>query len=339
MRVGVVGSPHVNLNPNEWSTGEGLWGGVPDHSICSATVGLVKAFRKHGYDAFICHPTRSSDLQSAEALFVCEFNFLDRVLKSGFWNPDKPLVAWLHSPHPGTYSRRELASRCAGICFTRSEALKAFNASVGEGGCLRWVAPWAFPEWWPETPERNNPYDPNKLSLIFAGRSTPKGKVPALIESVSALGRNVEIHMFSNIGKHVAKNSEAAKVVAKYYKTPNVVFHGSWNHGTFLNYLFYADLALDTGGGVPEKTANNCKIWDYLAMGTPIISDCVAGGTELIDHTGCGIVGVPGSILDCISHSTGVLFPRKETMAYMREHHTWEAVVSRWLPFFDKAVS
>jgi len=157
MRVGVVGSPHVSLNPDGWSTGRSMWNGIPDHSICSATVGIVRNLRLHGFDAFVCHPTRPSELNSADALFVCEFNFLDRILEAGLWNFDKPTVVWLHSPYPGKMLTREgLASRCAGICFTRQEALDAFESKGGEGGCDKWVAPWAFPEWWPWCADKPN---------------------------------------------------------------------------------------------------------------------------------------------------------------------------------------
>ena len=85
--------------------------------------------------------------------------------------------------------------------------------------------------------------------------------------------------------------------------------------------------------------AGNCKIWDYLAMGTPIISDQVAGGTELIEQTGCGIVVETEPFSDAVIRAKNIQFPRAETRTFMRQQHTWEVTVDGWIHHLREALS
>ncbi|MEI6171716.1 MAG: hypothetical protein WCQ45_04465, partial [bacterium] len=147
---------------------------------------------------------------------------------------------------------------------------------------------------------------------------------------------------------------------------PNVHFLGCLPHGTFQHYLYYADVALDSGTAEnvwkkPEgtdllaeafvhsyrRTANNCKLWDYLAAGVPVVIDGAAGGDELIKQTGLGTivpVGYEKAYVSAVrkyleeSSSIKMRLLRDKAIAWMRENHTWSATVARWVENFRKVV-
>ena len=307
---------------------DGRW--TPNHSVSSSSVALKRSFERHGVESYVAD---LDNVEEADAAFVCEYNFFRVLKESGKWDFSKPTIAWLHHwiPGPGL-TGKDYLDLCRGICFTRSEAMQKFRSENGDHNY--WVAPWGFPEWWSTPPSKPNPYSYSngKFHVVYAGRCSWDSRMPEYISRLTKAHPDVTVHIISDV-EVLQHDDRNRKVVSAFKANPNVNFIGSRIHGTFLHYLYYADLAIDTGI-VPQKWANNCKIWDYLAMGVPVVTNHNTGGMELIESTGCGViapgVGV-GEWLDAFSKARTMKFPRDETIRWMKDHHAWDVVVDKWV--------
>lgn len=332
MKVAIFGAPHMGDRPDEFvaEPKDGRW--TPNHSVSSSSVALKEGFERHGFEAYVAGV---EDIGEADAAFVCEFNFF-RVLKEcGKWDFNKPTVAWLHHWIPGPNLKgQDYLDLCRGVCFTRPEAMEKFRAENGDFNY--WLAPWGFPDWWSAPPVKPNPYPKDgKLHVVYAGRCPWNSRMPDYIEKLTKAHPDVVVHMITDVGvlQHDPRNKS---IVTRFERNPQVDFVGSRIHGTFLNYLYYADLAIDTGI-VPQLWANNCKIWDYLAMGVPVVTNHETGGMELIRETGCGVIS-PGvdakSWLEGFSKARSMKFPRGDTIRWMRENHAWDVIIDGWIEEF-----
>lgn len=336
MRVAIFGAPHIGDRPDEFvsESGNGLW--TPNHSVSSSSVALKEGFKRHGLDAYIAG---LDDVGEADAAFVCEFNFFRVLKESDRWDFQKPTVAWLHHwiPGPGM-TGSDYLRLCKGVCFTRRESMDRFREENGPFNY--WLAPWGFPDWWPTPPAKPNPYpDDGKVHAVYAGRCAWDSRMPSYIKQLTQTRPDISIHVISDVGTltHDIRNK---RVVEEFLRNPNVDFVGSKIHGTFLNYLYYADLALDTGI-IPQRWANNCKIWDYLSMGVPVVTNHDSGGMELIRETGCGLIADgtdPALWIEAVEKSTSMQFPREETIQFMFREHAWNVVIDRWIEKFKECL-
>ena len=324
MKIAVVGPSYKNENVNEFYNAQGEE--IVDHSVCSMTLGLTKALRKHGFDAYIW----KGEKIDADAAFICEYNYNDHIMKNNLWDYTKPTIVWLHFDFPSKIiDGHKLKSMTSGLAFTRQEALDSFKKKWGDGNYF--IIPWAFPEWWKTPPEKPNPYKSNTKNIVYAGRIEKNGNIIKFVKYVADNLPNVNIHIISN-----CKDLE---IINHLKSSKNINYIGSMPHGTFLNYLYYADLALDTGI-FDNRMANNCKIWDYLAMGVPIVTDGKCGGDELIYAT------KNGSIVNRLDFSKYLLaineilngkeFPRSQAIEYMQKNWTWEKTSDLWINWAEK---
>ncbi|MDD3493998.1 MAG: glycosyltransferase [Candidatus Thermoplasmatota archaeon] len=332
-RVVVVGGLHPRGKPSE-TMGEP--GPLYAHSICGATYGIAAALSQHGYDAVPWEGWSAGPIK-ADALFVSERNFFDGIVRNKLWDLSKPCVVWLHDASPGnTFTEKDLAKVTAGICFTRREALLLFASQAGpHPRHPYWVAPWGFPTWWTMPPVTPNPYPPGTKNIVYAGRIEPGGRIRDIISHVA--------RRFPDVGIWIITDCVVPDIRNELTSFPNVTWLGALCHGTFLHYLYYADLALDTGI-VTARRANNCKLWDYLACGVPVIMDGTTGGDDLVLYTGNGAI-VPArdyeAYLDAVERGLSGQFTREQrdtTIRYMKENWTWEAVVRRWVGHFQEVI-
>lgn len=336
------------------------------HSICGSTWGISNALRQHGFDAYPFEGFSNPDpFLSADIMFVSEWNVADYVEENGLWDYEKPAVLLLHSPYPGPrHNTGALASMYRGICFTRAESMALFMETTGDiiGTKLRqtWVAEWGFPDWWEFPPRKLSPYEPGTKNIVFAGRMG-EGVHHRRIELVARAIPEAHVWVIANIPAEFGDGIEH-----DLRQIPNVHFLGRLPHGTFLNYLYYADVALDSGTAESlwtqgplndpraeawthsfRRTVNNCKLWDYLAAGVPVVMDGAAGGDELLRESRLGMIVPLGDhkrYVDAVKHllntsdTPHMILVRRNTIRWMRENHTWGATVSRWADKF-KAVT
>jgi hypothetical protein len=176
MRVVVVGGLHPEGKPSETMGEPVSW---YSHSICGSTYGIAAALSQHGFDAYPFKGFRDREpFDSADVMFVSEWNLAEYVEENGLWDFKKPAVLLLHSALSGKRNTvKDLLTKYRGICFTRSEAMHAFarNASYAlhdpDNTCHHsWVAPWGFPDWWTFPPAKETPYAPGTKNVVYAGR-------------------------------------------------------------------------------------------------------------------------------------------------------------------------
>lgn len=208
-----------------------------------------------------------------------------------------------------------------------------------EPGSGFWVAEWGFPDWWTFPPEQPNPYAPGTKNIVYAGRLTATHRVYHWIKEVAHAFRYATVWVIANVepGHEVIEHDLA--------QIPNVRFLGRMPHGTFQHYLYYADVALDSGTAGEARLVNNCKLWDYLACGVPVVLDGATGGDELVKATGLGCI-VPKD--DDLEYRAAVEWylndpetrvMRDGAIRFMKDNHTWSATVARWVEDFRKVVS
>ena len=317
MKITVVGGFHVKYDiPENYKLAEGE--SASDHSICSATLALTKSLSLAGYNAEMWQGGSITG-----DLVICnEFNFMDLATKRG-WDISKPTIVWLHSTRPSRiFSGEELVKKAAGICFTRKEAMNTFKAKFG--GKNLWHLPWGFPDWWTTPPTLPNPYAPNTKNIIYAGRLM-SGPLPKRLNEIAKQFKDVQVNVITNT---------PYKNCSQFMKEPNINFIGSKVHGTFNNYIYYADLAIDMSLSY-KKESNNCKIWDYLALGCPIVTDYPLGGDEIIHATGNGIL-VPFRqreiYMEAVKKVLNSNYPREKTIEYMRNNYAYDKI------FADKLI-
>jgi|GEM_PF-3731458 len=345
-RVVVVGGLHPEGAPSERMGTKERWYA---HSICGSTYGIAAALSQHGFDAYPFKGFRDREpFDTADVLFVSEWNLAEYVEEYGLWDfAKKPAVLLLHSDSPGRrHSRSELLGMYRGICFTRAEALEKFNKELctltlrlSSWLLPRWVAEWGFPDWWTFPPEQPNPYAPGTKNIVYAGRLTANHRVYQLIQEVAHAFRYATVWVIANVepGHEVIEHDLA--------QIPNVRFLGRMPHGTFQHYLYYADVALDSGTAGAARLVNNCKLWDYLSCGVPVVLDGATGGDELIKATGLGTIVPRDDYLAYVCAVESYLkdpvgrVMRDGAIRFMKENHTWSATVSRWVEDFRKVVA
>jgi glycosyltransferase involved in cell wall biosynthesis len=345
----VVGGLHPEGPPSEEMGTRDRWYA---HSICGSTYGIAAALSQHGFDAYPFKGFRDREpFDTADVMFVSEWNLAEYVEENGLWDFKKPAVLLLHSDSPGRrHSRSELLSMYRGICFTRRKAFEKFThdlfgptedpKQLPSLFSRMWVAEWGVPDWWTFPPVKPNPYEPGTKNIVYAGRLTATHRVYQWIREVAAAFPYATVWVIANVEPgHEQIEHDLAQI-------PNVRFLGRMPHGTFQHYLYYADVALDSGTAGEARLVNNCKLWDYLACGVPVVMDGATGGDELVKATGLGTI-VPKD--DGLEYRAAVEWYLNEPVAprtmrdgairFMKENHTWSATVACWVDDFRKAVS
>jgi glycosyltransferase involved in cell wall biosynthesis len=356
MKVAIIGSTHIGYPPDEFVTvKKGEY--APNHSVSSATVGLARAFERAGFE--VCMPGWNKVPDDVDCAFMCEHYMIQFMAKHGLWDFSKPTVFWGHIAAAAVtrdamfMSGEEIMKKCAGVCFTRQEALDGWRVRYGKHR-HEWIAPWAVPEWWQLPPQKPNPYKPEAKNVVYAGRIELSGHIDKFICAVAKALPDVNIHIISsfldrNIWDNTLQAEKHADLADRLRSFSNIHIHGSMIHGTFLHYLYYADCALDTGI-FPGRDANNCKIWDYLACGCPVVTDGRFGGDDLIEESGFGTV-VPmhdlSAYVEAVKRWTerwhgekkeDWTLAKRAAIQWMRNKHSWEATAAKWMPQFKQAV-
>lgn len=187
---------------------------------------------------------------------------------------------------------------------------------------------WGTPTYWEYPPSQPDPYDHSVRNIIWAGRLDAReaGRL-RVMEEIYRRDPTVKIHI---ITQSIKKGILCAEQLP-----PNCIIHGVMTSGTFNHFVYYADLAIDMG--IPRMRWLNCKNYDYLGMGCPVVANRVPGA-EPIEETGHGIV------LDTFDESAYVdaVFrglntdwgSRDKVIKYMQENNGWDkpaAVLEKYI--------
>ena len=137
MKIAVIGSTHWGDPPDEFVDERTVQPGTyhPNHSVCSATVGIARAFRRAGFEVVMPGWNKVDDVDAA---FICEHYMIQYAYKHGHWDFSKPTIFWGHinavaaRHEDAVMSGEQIMRACSGICFTRREALEGWRDRWGE---------------------------------------------------------------------------------------------------------------------------------------------------------------------------------------------------------------
>lgn len=267
----------------------------------------------------------------ADAIFIDDipqYSFL--TAHYGFNKLKKYEFYLSHRGYTHAINMEWVSARADVIGFTCDTAMKKWKDRMG-GNCF--TCSYGFPNEWRYPPPQPNPYPEGKKILLLPGIIYSPWYIE-LLKRIAEELPEVEIHL---IGSAIS----APEFFIKLYDTPspeikryifpqeNIFLHGPMMHGTFTHFIYHADLGLNFTKNVGDTI--NCKVWDYLAMGLPVIS-MPPGAVEeyLLKKTGCGIITDEERYIESVKKGLDTKFDRDNARAWMVENESYLAVAKRW---------
>lgn len=286
---------------------------------------LCHAWNELGYEASIWNYWKAGDdgtptHEMYDAVFLYDHSMAPLWAEQvPDWEWDRKLTIYYSHLPP---ARDRWSRRCHLVGYIHAGMAAAAEQFRGEfrSDVQIFALPWAAPGNWELPPPNPDPYTHERKVAVWAGRLSPVnvGPLVALAEAMPEL----ELHIFSNTldKQHLTREQLPTG--------PHVHFHGSAKHGTFQNYLWYADVSLDAMID-PRQTLVNSKQPDYLLAGVPMVAEGPVPGDEYLRATGLGII-VPYSRTNYAPYIAAVRnvlarndWPRRAASAYMQGCHTW----------------
>lgn len=134
------------------------------------------------------------------------------------------------------------------------------------------------------------PWDMNKFNIVYCGSIRPANQVNQICEAAKLL----YIQGIESVDFHIYGNGDQLESLEKYVKDnnlPNVHFYGRFKKDQIPGILAHANASLLTYKQVKlmKYGGSQSKLFDYLASGTPIISNA-KWGYNLIERYACGVV-------------------------------------------------
>lgn len=268
----------------------------------------------------------------ADALFIRGVDHLRLVInRYGYRKWKKRVFAFLDRGETQAINRTMLKEVADIIGFTCDSATDIWKNQIGTN-CF--TCGYGFPEQWVVPPPLPSPYRKDKKILVFLGALYDQTYIDTLDNIAKSLP-DVELHI---IGSRI--NGKAMSVSLKappdpcmkqvFFDADNIILHGPMKYGTFNHFLYYADLGLNFSPYV--LTIIHCKVWDYLAMGLPVISMPTKNPENyLIQKTGCGILVNNGDdYIQAIKKGLETEFDRGKAASWMRENKSYKVVALRW---------
>jgi glycosyltransferase involved in cell wall biosynthesis len=170
------------------------------------------------------------------------------------------------------------------------------------------------------------PRDPSGAArVLFAGSfySTERGSQAeahrTLTDKLNALGRRLrDLGMWLYIigtGEPASLDREAVRYLGA------IPYRESWA------YLHHADVGLVVSAGPFMHNNESTKIYHYLRVGLPVVSESGFPNDDLIRETGHGFLVEPGDLDELCGTAKAAAqatWDRSGAMDYILRHHTWD---------------
>jgi hypothetical protein len=233
------------------------------------------------------------------------------------WDWEKKLnVCWMHLVNLERPQSIEIATRCQLVGATCYELICELEDLVPSAKPFLWE--WAtttrmFP------PPQPNPYRTDKKIMLWCGRLGERAA--KLLQGISNYADQLqaELHVISQtVGPDNWPYPGAPPKGA--------ILHGAMKHGTFDHYLYYAHAAIDCALG-PGQRVINCKQYDYMGAGLPIVCEPVPGyGLMLMHHFGSALpfhADNADAYASALRRELYAVYDRHHIRTWMQRGHTW----------------
>lgn len=293
------------------------------HGGCSMGPEFVAELNRLGHDAECWNYWHEvEDGVTIEEAYDCVIFFDNNMYKLWCevvkgWDWERKLsVCWMHLVHLEAAQSLEISQRCQLLGLTSQELRCELEELVPGREDFLWQ--WAtttrsFP------PPQPNPYRTDKKIILWCGRL---GERAAQILQELALYTDqlqAELHIISQT---------VGPGCWPYAGEPpkNAILHGAMKHGTFDHFLYYADAAIDTALG-PDQRVINCKQYDYMGAGLPIVCERVPGSElmaeQLHGHRLPFRMDNGFAYVTALSQVLHTVYAREPVRQWMQQHHTW----------------
>lgn len=212
-----------------------------------------------------------------------------------------PIIADIH----GTWSEETIASGIVQENSRQANALRKFESEIFQGSdaviAVSEEAKKFLKEFY-NVPEEKTTVVPggaiprvsgakkvaNPTKIVFSGMITYRENVELLIKSMPIILSEYPSAKFY-LTRKGDKAQEIMKLAAKMQLTPEFYYYPSQEG--FFNFLKDTDIGVLTStSDTPRKIAYPAKLFDYMSVGLPIVSNDVGGWVEIIKENGLGIV-------------------------------------------------
>ncbi len=212
-----------------------------------------------------------------------------------------PIIADIH----GTWSEETIASGIVQENSRQAKALRKFEGEIFHGSdavlAVSEEAKKFFKEFY-NVPEDKTTVVPggaiprvskakkvdNPTKIVFSGMITYRENVELLIRSMPIILNEYPSAKFY-LTKKGDKAHEIMKLAAKMHLTPEFYYYPSQDD--FFNFLKETHIGVLTStSDIPRKIAYPAKLFDYMSVGLPIVSNDVGGWTKIIEENKLGIL-------------------------------------------------
>jgi hypothetical protein len=312
-----------------------IYGRNGAHCEAQQTLYLAKAFQSIGYNIVISNPVRRIEQLkelNVDTVFLNNYNNLQYMCAMfGTKKVVDKTFALMHRGDCDAINRQWLKEYTDLVGFTCKEATDIWREQIG-GPCF--TQGFGFPDSWNTPPTQQNPYKPNSKNIVHLGTVSCEDSYK-LIRRLAKESPSVYFHIISSFivtGANEIYLQGIPEPELKHFLFPeeNIILHGPIRYGTYTHYLYYADLGLSFS--FDKQTAVRAKMWDYLAMGLPVIS-ALENSPEgfLIRDTECGLFANDhNEYADAVKKGLETTFPRDKAIKYMRENESYIQVAKRW---------
>jgi glycosyltransferase involved in cell wall biosynthesis len=152
---------------------------------------------------------------------------------------------------------------------------------------------------------------------VYTPRSQPEAN-RALIDKLNALGgalarRGMRLYLLG-VGEVGRLDRDA------------VTYLGSVPYGRSWDYLRHADVGVVVSAGAFMHNNESSKIYHYLRVGLPVVSEAGFPNDQVVTESGCGLVVAAGdmpAMAEAIEQAAVRPWDRDRAVRSIREHHTW----------------
>jgi glycosyltransferase involved in cell wall biosynthesis len=212
-----------------------------------------------------------------------------------------PIIADIH----GTWSEETIATGIIQENSRQAKALRKFESEIFHGSdavlAVSEEAKKFFKEFY-NVPEDKTTVVPggaiprvnrakkvdNPTKVVFSGMITYRENVELLIRSMPIILNEYPSAKFY-LTRKGDKAQEIMKLAAKMHLTPEFYYYPSQDD--FFNFLKDTHIGVLTStSDTPRKIAYPAKLFDYMSVGLPIVSNDVGGWVRIIKENKLGIV-------------------------------------------------
>jgi hypothetical protein len=312
--------PRTEPNPAQLEhTADGAHGG------CSMGREFVAELNRLGHDAECWNYWHTTEdgvpiHEAYDGVFFFDNNMYElwkKVVPRWDW-ANKLSIGWMHLVNLAATQSLEIYRNCKIVATTSQpllDELQELTCGEERKAVDPFILQWAvttkdFP------PALPSPYAPHTKNVIWCGRIGERAA-----QLLRALGPQIKQRL--NAKLTIITSTENAFGNELPIDTDVL---GPFKHGTFEHYLYYADVAIDSSLG-PAQHVINCKQYDYLGAGLPIVCEPVPA-YELMRAQCHGIVLLfhpdnQHEYLVALSQALHTKWANEDVRKWMQENHTW----------------